>query len=185
MEWTLINVGTTCCIKITFWNIFHLWKTSLETPNDRIYFENEANLVVIVDFNQKALTVLEIFALEYLFGQSSQTWRINLNIVKFLNFFGRLALYKFHILTCMKQLFMLIGMILISFPQIYYSILSLKLLVILIHQWYLKGFFSSFAHFPHQYILLTREGRRLRIQARAQTGHWLYGWENLPWYNTI
>ena len=36
-------------------------------------------------------------------------------------------------------------------------------------------FFSSYIN-----KCKTRDGRRLRIKARAQTGHWLYGWENLP-----
>ena len=30
-----------------------------------------------------------------------------------------------------------------------------------------------------QVFNITRDGRRLRIYARAQTGHWLYGCENL------
>ena len=34
-------------------------------------------------------------------------------------------------------------------------------------------------------ISLATRDRRLRTWARAHTRHWLYGWQNLPWYSTI
>ena len=59
------------------------------------YFVSRFHLCSQVDFNQKAPTVLNIFAFEYFFVQLSQIWSFNFNAIKCLNFWGNCHLKRY------------------------------------------------------------------------------------------
>ena len=51
----------------------------LQSPESSLSYDDHS---LSVDDNQKALTVSEILAFEYLFGKSDQKWKFSLKIAK-------------------------------------------------------------------------------------------------------
>ena len=65
--------------KLTVEYYYHEKRIGLQSPESPFSYDDHS---LSVDDNQKALTVSEILAFEYLFGKSDQKWKFSLKIAK-------------------------------------------------------------------------------------------------------